>query len=388
LSDLDTLIVVVDHSAERYAQELLIRFSEMSPNRRFFGVGGDLVAAAGVELLEHSRNISVVGILEVISSLYRLKVLQKRILRECRKRAVRSAILIDYPDFNLRLARKLSQSGVRVYYFISPTIWAWRPKRIETVRRYIRHMFLIYPFEKEIYNHAGIRHVSYVGHPLTSKVKADLPPQDFRKSCDLPPEGDLIAILPGSRLSEVRRHLPIMLKALSEMKNRELHPVLLKADSIPGELIDQLLGPWKSRCSVLPQLLGHNLISASRIVLSTCGTATLEIALLGTPFVVVYRVNPVSYFLGHRLIRIKRFSIVNILAGRELVPELIQDRMTPENIASTLDHLLEDDSARSAQIAGFSEMSAMLDPSLNPAECIASAILADEDNFNTSHKGD
>ena len=169
-----------------------------------------------------------------------------------------------------------------------------------------------------------------------------------------------------------------MLQALSLLKTPGLHPVLLKADSIPTDLIQRMLGSWKNRCTVLPQPQGHNLISASRAVLSTCGTATLEIALLGTPFVVVYRVNPVSYFLGHRLIRIKRFSIVNILAERELVPELIQHRMTPENIAAALDHLLGSDSARSDQIKGFAQVSSLLDPSLNPAHRIANAILADE----------
>lgn len=374
----DTLFVVVDHSAERYAQELLQHFAVLDPLRRFFGVGGDLVAAAGVELLEHSRSIGVVGILEVASSLWRLKLLQKRILKECHERGVRSAILIDYPDFNLRLAQKLSAMGIRVYYFVSPTVWAWRPGRIEWIRRYIRHLFLIYPFELDIYRKAGIHHVSYVGHPLTSKVKADLNADGFRESQGLPPSEDLLAVLPGSRLGEVRRHLPIMLQALSLLKTPGLHPVLLKADSIPTDLIQRMLGSWKNRCTVLPQPQGHNLISASRAVLSTCGTATLEIALLGTPFVVVYRVNPVSYFLGHRLIRIKRFSIVNILAERELVPELIQHRMTPENIAAALDHLLGSDSARSDQIKGFAQVSSLLDPSLNPAQRIANAILADE----------
>lgn len=374
----NTLIVVVDHSAEGYAAELVDRFHERNPSWQFFGVGGDRLAEAGVELLEHSRHISVVGIFEVLPSLFRLKMLQRQIVRECHRRCVKNAILIDYPDFNLRLAKKLSLMGIRVYYYISPTIWAWRPGRIEWIRRYVHHLFLIFPFEEKIYRQAGVHHISYVGHPLVAKIKAELPPEAFRSAHGLSSSQDLIALLPGSRLSEVKRHMPIMLAAVAMLNTAGLQPVILKADSIPLDLLQGLLGPDKNRIAVVPQQQGHNLIAASRAVLSTCGTATLEIALLGTPFVVVYRVNPISYLFGHSLMRIKLFSIVNILAGRELVPELIQKRMKPREIASALDELLSNNSKRTEQFAGFSTLNKLLDPNLNPADRIVTAILEDQ----------
>lgn len=377
----ETLIVVVDHSAEVYAAELVQHFSVSAADWHFFGVGGDLMAAAGVELLEHSRDISVVGIFEVVSSLARLKALQKRILKQCIARRVQNAILVDYPDFNLRLARKLSALGIRVYYYISPTIWAWRAGRIEWIRRHVHHLFLIFPFEEAIYRRAGIDHVSYVGHPLLPKVRASMSQAEFSKYIGKTGE-ELIAILPGSRLGEVKRHLPIMMQTLQKASLKKLHPVILKADSIPEALLFSILGAQRKQVTIVAQNQGHNLIAASSIALSTCGTATLEIALLGTPFVVVYRVNPLSYLLGRGLIRIDRFSIVNILAGRELVPELIQNQMKADNIAASLEHLLHNRAAREEQIAGFSSLSAQLNPGHRPAEQIVRTILADQGEKN------
>jgi len=336
------------------------------------------MASAGVELIKNSRDLGVVGIFEVFSSLARLKRLQNTLIRECRKRKVKNAILVDYPDFNLRLAKKLSATGVCVYYYISPTVWAWRSGRIEWIRRYIRHLFLIFPFEEDIYKNSGIKHVSYAGHPLLAKIKADQSPETFRCHIGSTPGQELVAILPGSRLGEVKRHLPIMLDAIKKLATPSLHPVILKADSIPLSLLQTLLGPQKELVTIVPQAQGYNLIKASKIVLSTCGTATLEIALLGTPFVVVYRVNPVSYLLGKGLIRIKRFSIVNILAGHELVPELIQHQMTPSRIAAALEKLLNSTSAREKQIAGFSALSRQLDPGLKPTDHIVKTILEDQ----------
>lgn len=375
----ETLIVVVDHSAEVYARDLVRQFSKDAPDWHFFGVGGDLMAEAGVELIEHSKNISVVGILEVVSSLARLKNLQTRILDLCRQRQVKIAILIDYPDFNLRLAKKLFTMGIQVYYYISPTVWAWRPGRIEWIRRYIRHLFLIFPFEEKIYRQAGINHVTFVGHPLVSRIHSTMDRNLFLNSLGLPADTRLIAILPGSRKGEVQRHLATMMSALRFMKTgRELHPVILKADSIPEETLKEILGPDHPSLSIIAQEQAYNLIPTADVVLTTCGTATLEIALLGTPFVVVYRVNALSHLLGRKLIRISRFSIVNILADRTLAPELIQSDMTPVKIAAELDALLGSEAARKTQKQGFLELKTMMRTSQDPAEKIAAIILRDQ----------
>lgn len=388
MSSHDTLIVVADHSAEVYAEELVRHFSTLAPQWHFFGVGGDLMADAGVELLEHSRKIGVVGIFEVFSTLPRLKALQGRILRECEKREVKNAILVDYPDFNLRLAKKLWAMGIRVYYYISPTVWAWRPGRMEWIRRYVHHLFLIFPFEEALYKTAGITKISYAGHPLLPRIISTLTSEAFRMQTGLATESRLLAILPGSRIGEVKRHLPVMLESLKRITHLELQPIILKADSIPISLIQDLLGPLNGQFTIVPQDQGHNLISASHIVLSSCGTATLEIALLGTPFVVVYRVNPLSYLLGRGLMHIKHFSIVNILAGHELVPELIQNQMTPKRIAAALEHLCNCKSARKEQMAGFSNLIKCLDPDLKPADHILQTILGEQSRQRPSEKGE
>jgi lipid-A-disaccharide synthase len=380
LTSPDTLIVVVDHSAEVYARDLVHQFSMDAPDWHFFGVGGDLMAAAGVELIEHSRDIGVVGILEVASSLLRLKRLQTRILDECRQRKVKNAILVDYPDFNLRLAKKLTNQGIRVYHYISPTVWAWRPGRIETIRRYIRHLFLIFPFEEALYKKTGVGQVTFVGHPLLSRIRPALDRTTYLQTLGLPPQTRLIALLPGSRLSEVQRHLPRMLAALQIMKQgQHLQPIILKADSIPESALKAHFCPKQPEPIIVPQEQAYSLIPAADIVLTTCGTATLEIALLGTPFVVVYRVNPVSYLLGRKLIRINRFSIVNIMAEQMLVPELIQRDMSPESIAHELDKLLASPKARTAQIKGFEQLRSMLQAGIEPAKRITDIILRDQD---------
>jgi len=334
------LIVAAENSAETYAAQVVDQFLKNNKNVHFFGFGGDKLKERGVELLIHSKDLSVVGIIEVVSSIIKLKRAMNLLYNTALRRKADAVLLIDYPDFNLRLAKKFKKAGIRVYYYISPTVWAWRYSRVKTIKKYVDHMFIIFPFEIPIYQKEGIS-FTYTGHPLLPDINVSETRAAFRKRHSGSELGLQIALLPGSRKSEVNFLLPRMLEAAAILKQEfDFHLYLLKANNIEKEQIEEHLRNHPTELQIIDQEEGYNLIGASDLVLTTCGTSNLEIAVLGVPFTAVYQVNKLSYLLGRRFVKINLYSIVNILAGGEVIKELIQKEFTAVNMAAEMKRIL------------------------------------------------
>ncbi|MCP4219456.1 MAG: lipid-A-disaccharide synthase [bacterium] len=371
------LIIAAENSAEIYGAQIIDQFKQNKAPVHFFGVGGDRFGERGVELLVHNKELSVVGIMEVVSSLFKLKKIMNLLVKTAKERQTDAVILIDYPDFNIRMAKKFKEAGIPVYYYISPTVWAWRYSRVKLLKQYVSHMFIIFPFEVPIFEKEKIP-FTYTGHPLLPAIKVIGNKEQFRKAHGVEKNALMMTLLPGSRKSEVDFLLPEMLKAVQLLKKEfDLTLFLQKADGIDRELIDTYLESSAPDVRVVPQKDGYNLIDASDIVLSTSGTSNLEIAVLGTPFTSVYRVNKLSYFLGKRFVKISLYSIVNILAGKEVVKELIQHNFTAENMAVEVRRILTDSKVRENMKREFATIRTNLTQQDNPPEIIYKKISAD-----------
>jgi len=371
------LIIAAENSAENYAAKIIEQFKKNNKAINFFGVGGDQLAQQGMELIVHNKDLAVVGIIEVVSSILKLKRYMKILFKEAIKRKTDAVLLIDYPDFNLRMAAKCKKAGLKVYYYISPTVWAWRYSRVNLIKKYVDHLFIIFPFEKEIYDKENIPY-TYTGHPLIPQIKVTENKADFRKNESIPTGSLVVTLLPGSRKSEVLFLLPEMLKTMELLKEKyKIDIFLLKANHIDGQLLQNLIKQCSFPVKIKTQSKGYDLINASDIVLTTCGTSNLEIASLGIPFVAVYRVNKLSYFLGKRFVKINLYSIVNILAGKEVIKELIQQNFKAEYMLQEMTRILTQPQVRQEMKFEFNRIREMLTQDKNPSELIYQKILQD-----------
>ena len=326
------LIVAGENSGEKYGADVIREFRKIRPSVSFFGIGGKRMREEGAEIVFQVEDLSAIGIFEVVSRIPQIKKIFSRLEREIRSRKPLCALLIDSPDFNLRLARRLKKAGIPVLYYISPTVWAWRSGRLKTIREVVARMCLIFPFELELYEQHSIP-ATFVGHPLKEKVKTVLSRQEFFQKYSLPAEKRLIALLPGSRKTEVRNNMPVLARAIPRIKaDFPAHFLLVLAESLDREYLGRFLPPKEKGLQVL-DTDGYEAIAFSDLALSACGTANLEAALLGTPFIAFYRVSPLTYYPFRRLLKIKDYSIVNILAGKRIVPELIQRQFNAESLA-------------------------------------------------------
>jgi len=326
------LIVAGESSGEKYGAGLVREFRKLHPEVRFFGIGGKQMSAEGVEVLFPMEHLAVMGIFEVISQVPRIRWIFQHIVQEAASRRPAAAVLIDSPDFNLRLARKLKKAGIPVLYYVSPTVWAWRRGRLKAVRKYVARMMLIFPFEEEIYKAEDIPAV-YVGHPLLERVKADLSREEFFAGYGLDPGKKLVVLLPGSRKSELRSHGPVLAEAVERIRGSvPAEFVLVLAESLERAELEKAFSGRIRGLRIIDRD-GYSAMASADIVLSACGTATLEAALLGTPVVAFYRISPLTYHAGRRFVRIRHYSIVNILAGKTVIPELIQSEFTAGNLA-------------------------------------------------------
>jgi lipid-A-disaccharide synthase len=305
-----------------------------------FGVGGDHLSEQGAALVAHVRDLAVVGILEVLRHIPKIRASFKHLVAELDRQRPDAAVLIDYPDFNLRLAEELRDRGVPVVYYVSPQVWAWKRGRIRTIRRTVSRMVVIFPFEEALYREAGVP-VTYVGHPLVDLVAPAPDRHAFLSGLGLDPSRPVVAMLPGSRPMEVANNMPPLVEA-SRIALRQRPDVQFVLAVAP------LLDPatLEARCGGLPiRAVGNQtlaVVGAADLALVASGTATVETALLGTPMIVVYRVAPLTYALGRRFVRVAHFAMVNLIAEREVVPELIQSAFTPERVAEETLALLGD----------------------------------------------
>ena len=326
------LIVAGESSGERYGADLVRAFHKAHPGVAFFGIGGPRMAAEGVEIRFPMDRLAVMGVFEILSQVPRIRRIFRRLVREAAARRPAAAVLIDSPDFNLRLARKLKKAEIPVLYYVSPTVWAWRRGRLETVRKNVARMMLIFPFEREIYRSEGIP-ATYIGHPLVERVRAGFGRPELFARYGFDPAKKLVVLLPGSRRGELARHIPVLAETVSRLRSApDLQFALVLAESLGRRDLEKA---WPGPVEGLTVLEkdGYEAMAAADVILSSCGTATLEAALLGTPVIAFYRISPLTYALGRPFVRIRQYSIVNILAGKPVVPELIQRGFTAGNLA-------------------------------------------------------
>jgi lipid-A-disaccharide synthase len=357
------MMVAGERSGDIYGAELAAALRARLGEVEIFGCGGAEMRRAGVETVVDLRQFAMVGITEVVSGLPRAYRAFRRLMDEARRHPPTLAILIDSPSLNIRLAGRLKRRGVPVTYFISPQIWAWKRWRLRQLKTMIDRMICIFDFEEEIYRRAGIP-VEYVGHPLVDAVHPSLTRERFFAQAGLDPEVTTVALLPGSRPIEVRSVLPTLLEAAARLAGtRHLQFVVAVAPTIdPAWLDARYLAPYRERLA-LRTVTGaaHDALYHADVAMVASGTATIEAALLERPLVVVYRVSRVTAFLVRALgLRVPFYSMVNLLAGKAAVPELIQKDFTAARLASEVARLLDDAGARERTVSGLRKVKARL----------------------------
>ena len=353
------LIVTGENSGEKYGAGLVNQYKKISPSSSFFGIGGNAMEKQGVHLLYKIEDLSLVGFFEILSHLPRIQKISKRIKSEVKQRKSVAAVFIDSPDFNLRLAKSLKKMSTPILYYVSPTVWAWREKRLKLIRKTVDKMLLIFPFEEEIYRRHSIP-ATYVGHPLKESIKITLSKNIFFKKYDLDPEKVVIAILPGSRKSEIQFHMPILIPALQRIKRElDVQFVLPLAENIRPELIERHMAHPFPQLKII-NTNKYEALAYSHLAIASCGTVNLETALLGTPLISFYRISPLTYFFGIRLVKVKDYSIVNILAGKKIIPELIQRQFTSNNIYEETKKILSSPKIQEEMKAEFKKINDLL----------------------------
>jgi len=353
------LIIAGENSGEKYGASLVHQSKKINPSFNFFGIGGKHMSAEGVELIFPTEDLAVVGGIEILSHLPRIKKIFNRIKKEVQERRPVASVLIDSPDFNLRLAKKLKKLSVPVLYYISPTVWAWRKGRLKTIKKTVEKMLLIFPFEEQIYESQGIP-ASYVGHPLTERIKVTFSKEKFFQKHRLDPQKKLITLLPGSRKSELKYHMPVLNKALQKIKSKiPAQFILVPAENIDKHFLSNFIPQGFNDLKIL-STDSYEAIASSELVLSACGTANLEAALLETPLISFYRLSPLTYYAGVKFVKVKNYSIVNILAGEKIIPELIQKHFSPENILQETKKILFSEETRSEMISNFRRIKKIL----------------------------
>lgn len=325
------LIIAGENSGEKYGARIIHEFRKFHPSATFFGIGGKEMEKEGVDLLFSIKELALVGAFEVIAHLPRLIRIFSHLKKEIARREPVASVLVDSPDFNLRLAKVLKKKSIPVLYYISPTVWAWRKGRLKTIKNAVDKMMLIFPFEEKIYREHQIP-ARYVGHPLREILKLALQKKEFLKKHNLDPSKKVITFLPGSRRSELTFHMPVIVKAIKRIQEEfDTQFLLLKAENIDDQLISGFISSSMDKIKILAEDK-YEAMASSDIILAACGTANLEAALLEIPLISFYRIQPLTYLLGRPFVHIRNYSIVNILAGRRIVPELIQRDFTPQNI--------------------------------------------------------
>ena len=358
----ELLVVALEASADLHGAAVLRELRALRPGLRAFGAGGPLLRAEGLEALVRAEDLSLMGFAEVLPALPRIFRALRTLRRAAEERRPRAALLIDSPDFNLRLARRLRRAGVPVAYFIGPSVWAWRRYRVRQIARDVAKMLVILPFEAEFYARHGVSAV-YVGNPLADSLRPLLPGAttsraDLRGGLGLDRSRPVLALLPGSRRQEIRRIWPAMLRAARLLLKRtpDLQLVVPVAPTVRRE--------WLASDPAIIFVEGRapEVLAAADAAVVASGTATLEAALAQVPTVVVYRLSWLSWLIGRLLVRVPFVSLVNLLAGRRLVPELLQGDCTGAHIAESTAPLLLPGEARETQLQGMRDLRAGLSP--------------------------
>ena len=346
------LVSAGEASGDLYASLLVAELRRLYPDAEFFGCTGPRLRAAGVRTVVDAASLAVVGLLEVVGHLPRIWKEYRKLMASAHP-APAVAILTDSPDFHLRAARRLAARGVPVVYLVAPQVWAWRKGRLKSMRRTIRRLLCIFPFEEEFFRREGVD-AAYIGHPLAGLVRAALSRDDFFKKHRLAPGRPLISVLPGSRRGEAARHLPVLLEAVGRLYREQAINVVLPASATTGAAY------FQGRVGDAPIRViegeSWDAMAHADVALVASGTVTVEAALLGTPMVSFYKVTLPSWLAGKLLVDVPFYTMVNLIAGRAVVPELMQSQMTAEALARETRRLLNDDQARADMCAGLAEV--------------------------------
>ena len=328
-------------SGDMYAAELARQIRAQDPSAAITGFGGERLRAAGADLLGDFSGLSVTGLLEVVRILPRTLEMYRRLVAAARAQRPDVFVAIDFPDFNFRLAHALRRLGVPVVYYISPQLWAWRPGRMNTMRRLADRVLVIFPFEEAIYREAGVP-VEWVGHPLLDVMPPPRPKEEIAAGLGLRAGDPIVALLPGSRRNEVQAILPDLVAAAQTIRQRlpTAQFVLARAPHVSQELLRPLqqLEP----AATIVDGGSDDVLTAADVALVASGTVTVQAALHECPMVVVYRLSPLTYRLGRRFVRVDTFAMANLVAGKRVVPELIQDDFKPERVAAEAISILTD----------------------------------------------
>jgi lipid-A-disaccharide synthase len=361
-----------------YGAQLIEALHRRDPRLEFFGVGGERMRAAGCDTVVDAKDLSVVGITEILSHLPKIYGLFHHLIAEADKRKPGLAIVIDSPAFNWRVARRMKKRGIPVVYYVAPQFWAWRQKRVRLIRNYVDKALVIFPFEEKFYRDRGVD-ATFVGHPL-----ADLPQPAIERSAyaaqyRLDSAKHWITLMPGSRVKEVRMNLPTILDAAAQLGDgyEFLLPV---APTLDRTLLQGLIG--NHNVTLVPESLPA--LSHSRAGIIASGTATVEAAMMRTPFVMVYRVSPLTYLLGKPRVKVPHFAMVNLIAGEQVVPELVQYDFTAANVVARLQEILPEGTARNRMLEGLADVKTRLmpppsgatGPPQHPADRAATIILS------------
>lgn len=346
-------------SGDLYAGALAVEIRRREPDAAIFGLGGQRLMAGGGELIADYRGLSVTGLVEALRVIPRSLSVLNRLVEAARVEEPQALVAIDFPDFNFRLAAAVKKLGIPVIYYISPQLWAWRRHRMRAMKRFADRVLVIFPFEEQLYRDAGVP-VQFVGHPLVDLARAQEPRASFLGEIGLDGSKPIVALLPGSRPNEVDRLLPVMRDAVGRIAARRqgVQFVIARAPSLDDRLFSTV--KWDPVEPVVVLARTDDVLAIADVVITASGTATVQAALHGCPMVVIYRLSPLSYRLGRRFVHLDDVAMVNLIAGRRIVPELIQDECTDESIADETLSLLRDPQRAQLMRAGLAEVRAKL----------------------------
>ena len=369
------LISAGEASGDLYAAALVDALRRHRPDIEFFGCAGPRMQKAGVRPVVDAHSLAVVGLVEVITHIPRIYGEYRKLLLAARTERPDVAILTDSPDFHLRVARRLKRLGIPVFYLVAPQVWAWRKSRLPLMRRVIDQLLCIFPFEPQFFARHGID-ATYIGHPLTRLVKPSASRAELRRRLEIPEGTPLIALLPGSRTGEAERHLPVLLDAVERLRAAAKPSPRFILAVPPGTVSTGSKFRERISSASIQLLEGKtwDVLVCADVALAASGTVTIEACLLGTPMVTFYRVNNLSWWMGKALVRVPFYSMVNLVAERRIVPELIQDQMTAENLSQEALALLENDDKREGMRRDLAEVAQKLWGPEDPMELAASLV--------------
>lgn len=354
------LIISGEASGDHHAAELIKETLNLDPNIHFFGMGGERMRAAGMEMVVDAKDMAVVGAIEILAHIKPIYHAWKTLKRIIKHDSPDLVVLLDYPEFNLQMAKAAKKAGIKVLYYISPQVWAWKQKRVHVIKERVNKMLVIFPFEKVFYQKAGVP-VEFVGHPLAGKVKADKNKQTMRQSLKIADDKRIVGLLPGSRKGEIKRLLPVMLQTAKALK--QTHPQLEFLIPLASSLTTTDLAPYLAGTDLKIHVVKADFYNATQLceaAIVTSGTATLETALLTIPMAIIYKASWSTYQIVKRIIKIPYIGLCNIVADKHIVKEFIQDAANVENLCQEVSAILDDSAYRGTMIDELKQVKAKL----------------------------